>query len=130
MENTKQRSQKTTAHLTATLLTVIRQNNWPDEVRQQAAQAVQDNYLAGNSKAVEFELKAGTTLTIEYDYPGIHGGFALQMSWDEDRAIALGNCGGRRAYTSKRSSFLKEIDLTKGEYLAEQSSRIQSFLNE
>lgn len=131
MGNEKQATQRKTAYLTANLLSVIRQHEWGgEEIRQQAAHAVQDNFLSGNSKATSLELKTGHVLSLHYDYVGMPGGFTLQISYDEDREVHLGNCGAVKAWISKRGVITSNIDLTKGDFAVEQSARIAGFLND
>lgn len=131
MGNEKQNKQAKTAYLTVNLLAMIRQHEWGGEdIRQQAAHSVQDNFLAGNTKATRIELKSGEMLSLLYPYPGMPQGFTLQIGYDEDRAINLGNCGATKAWISKRGVITKPIDLGKGDYAEEQSARIASFLND
>lgn len=131
MGTEKQATQRKTALLTVNLLSVIRRHEWGgEEIRQQAAHAVQDNFLSGNSKATQIELKAGHFLSLHYEYVGMPNGFTLQIGYDEDRVINLGNCGANRAWINYRGAVTKNIDLTKGDYAVEQSARIAGFLNE
>lgn len=130
MENANTARQRKTACLTANLLQMVRQHEWGEDVRVQAAQAIQDNLLAGMSSATQIELKTGQMLTLQYDYPGMPNGFVVQISYDEDRNISLGDSGAKACYISKRGQIIKHVDLSKGDYAIEQSARISSFLND
>lgn len=131
MGTEKQTEQRKTAYLTVNLLATIRQHEWGgEEIRQKAAHAVQDNFLSGNTAATQTELKAGHILSLHYQYPGLPQGFTLQIGYDEDRAINLGNCGATKAWISRRGVITATVDLEKGDYAEHQSARIASFLNE
>ena len=118
------------AYLAASLLAVIRQRQWADGVASSMAAAVQDSFLEHLTSAEQIELKNGQVLVMEYDYTGLPNGFSIQLVFDEDRAINLGNSDARRIYVSHHGKIIKQIDPSRGDFLQDQSARIANFLNE
>lgn len=118
------------AYLASTLLSVIRTRPWAEEVTGGMAAAVQDQYLEHLTSATQIELKNGQVLVIEYDYPGLVNGFNIQIVYDEDRAIDLGNSDARSIYVIHRGQLIQRIDPKRTDFLQEQSDRISGFLNE